>query len=395
MRAVESAQVFDSQEFRRRLRRVKQRMYDRGIDILLVTDPANMNYLTGYDGWSFYVHQGVIVVIDREEPLWFGREQDSNGARLTTWLTEGSIRPYTDDYVHSPTKHPMEYAADIITELGVGKRYIGVEMDNCYFTGQALECLREGLPQWKFKDADLLVNWVRVIKSDAELSYMRMAARIVEKTMQTAIAAIEAGVREGDAAAAVYHAQISGTADFTGDYSAIAPIMPSGIRTSAAHLSWTDRRYQRGDIVLLELAGCKNRYHAPLARTLVIGNAPAELEDTAGVVIEGLNAVIDFIEPEVTGEEIEEKWRETIAGSAVVKMSRIGYSFGLNYPPDWGEHTISLRPGDKHLLKPNMTLHLMPGIWEKDFGFECSEPIRVTENGCEPLTHFPRKLFKK
>jgi Xaa-Pro dipeptidase len=76
-------------------------------------------------------------------------------------------------------------------------------------------------------------------------------------------------------------------------------------------------------------------------------------------------------------------------------MSRIGYSFGLNYPPDWGEHTISLRPGDKHLLKPGMTLHLMPGIWEKDFGFECSEPIRVTENGCEPLTNFPRKLFIK
>jgi Xaa-Pro dipeptidase len=388
-------QVFDAPEYRRRMRRVKQRMYDRGIDILLVTDPANMNYLTGYDGWSFYVHQGVIVVIDREEPLWFGREQDSNGARLTTWLTQENIRPYTDDYVHSPTKHPMEFAADVITEVGVGKRYIGVEMDNCYFTGQALECLREGLPQWKFKDADLLVNWVRVIKSDAELRYMRMAARIVEKTMQAAIDAIAAGVREGDAAADVYHAQISGTADFTGDYSAIAPIMPSGIRTSTAHLTWTDRRYEPGDIVLLELAGCKNRYHAPLARTLVIGSASSALEDTARAVIEGLNTVIDFIEPEITGEEIEEKWREAVAGSAVVKMSRIGYSFGLNYPPDWGEHTISLRPGDKHLLKPGMTLHLMPGIWEKDFGFECSEPIRVTESGCEPLTDFPRKLFIK
>jgi ectoine hydrolase len=388
-------QAFDSQEYRKRLRQVKQRMYEHGIDVLVITDPANMNYLTGYDGWSFYVHQGVIVVIDMEEPIWFGREQDSNGARLTTWLSEDNIRGYTDDYVHSPTKHPMEFAADIITEVGVGKRYIGVEMDNCYFTGKALECLREGLPQWKFKDAELLVNWVRVIKSEAELTYMHMAARIVEKMMQAAIDGIEAGIREGDAAAGVYQAQISGTPDFTGDYSAIAPIMPSGIRTSTAHLSWTDRRYASGDIVMLELAGCKNRYHAPLARTLIIGKPPAELEDIARVVIDGLNAVIDFVEPDVTGEEIEEKWRTAIAGSTVVKMSRIGYSFGLNYPPDWGEHTISLRPVDKHLLKPNMTLHLMPGIWQKDFGFECSEPIRITESGCEPLVNFPRKLFVK
>ena len=79
---------FDVEEFKSRLRKVKKAMGESSMDVLVISDPANMNYLTGYDGWSFYVHQGVIVFIDKEEPVWFGREQDSNGARITTWLKD-------------------------------------------------------------------------------------------------------------------------------------------------------------------------------------------------------------------------------------------------------------------------------------------------------------------
>lgn len=386
---------FSEEEYRHRIRKTKEMMDKNGIELLLVTDPANMNYLTGYDGWSFYVHQGLLLLLDREEPIWFGRQQDSNGARLTTWLSDDNIRGYSDDYVQSLTKHPMEFAADILRELHREQRSLGVEMDNYYFTGRCLESLRRRLPGAEIKNADALVNWVRAVKSKREIEYMQMAARIVERVMQTAVDTIDVGVREGDAAAAVYQAQISGTEDFTGDYSAIIPIMPSAERTSTAHLSWTDRRYAPGDIVLLELSGCKYRYHAPLSRTLIIGKPSAELAEIAAVVIDGLNTIIEFIRPGVTAEEVEARWRRAIAGSTVVKESRIGYAYGLNYPPDWGEHTISLRPGDKTRLKPGMTLHLMPGIWLDRFGFECSEPINVTESGCETFVSFDRKLFVK
>ena len=388
-------QYFEKSEFQERVRKVKEAMYHQGLEVLLVSDPANMNYLTGYDGWSFYVHQGVIVAVDQEEPIWFGRQQDSNGARLTTWLTPENVHGYADHYVQSKLRHPMEFVAQLLAANKWEKRNLGVEMDNYYFTAMCLEQLRVHLPHAHINNANCLVNWVRAIKSEQEIAYMKMAARIVENVMQTAVEAIEPGVREGDAAAKVLHAQISGTDDFTGDYSAINPIMPSGIRTSTAHLSWTDRTYERGEIVLLELSGCKHRYHAPLSRTVMIGTPPRQLEDIAKVVIDGLNRTIEFIKPGVTAEEVEEKWRSAIAESRVVKESRIGYSYGLNYPPDWGEHTISLRPGDKNILKPNMTLHVMPGIWLDQFGFECSEPIRVTENGCEPFVAFDRRLFVK
>jgi len=84
-----------------------------------------------------------------------------------------------------------------------------------------------------------------------------------------------------------------------------------------------------------------------------------------------------------------------IVHTGVVKPSRVGFSFGLNYVPDWGEHTVSLRQGDKTILEPGMTLHFMPGIWLDTYGFECSEPLLITESGCELFVDFERKLFAK
>ena len=161
--------LFKKEEFEARVRKVKEVMYHRGIETLLVTDPANMNYLTGYDGWSFYVHQGVLVIVNREEPIWFGRQQDSNGARLTTWLSADNIRGYPDDFVQSTLKHPMQFVVEIMRAMGCEKQNLGVEMDNYYFTGQCLDSLSNNLPQADIKDANSLVNWVRAIKSGQEI----------------------------------------------------------------------------------------------------------------------------------------------------------------------------------------------------------------------------------
>ncbi|HOO87951.1 MAG TPA: aminopeptidase P family N-terminal domain-containing protein, partial [Synergistales bacterium] len=62
---------FEVAEFHERLKKTKESMLRHKIEVLVVSDPANMNYLTGYDGWSFYVHQGLVVALDRDEPLWW------------------------------------------------------------------------------------------------------------------------------------------------------------------------------------------------------------------------------------------------------------------------------------------------------------------------------------
>lgn len=366
------------------------------MEMLLVTDPANMNYLTGYDGWSFYVHQGVILSLNSENPIWFGRQQDANGAKITTWLPEKDIIGYPDEYVQSRYTHTMRWVADLLREKGLDKKRFGLEMDGYWFNARMYLTLKEELPHAILMDGTNLVNWVRAVKSPAEIEWMRQAARICEKAMQTAVDEIAVGVWEKDAAAKVSAAQIAGTDEYGGSSPAIFPIMPSDIRTSTAHLTFDpDRKYGKNDVVLLELSGARHRYHAPLSRTLYLGDPPDDLKKTADGVVDGLRKTIDFVRPGATAEDVEACWRQSIAHTGIVKPSRVGYSFGLNYVPDWGEHTISLRPGDKTVLKPGMTLHFMPGIWLDTYGFECSEPILITRDGCEKFIEFPQKLFVK
>lgn len=388
--------VFSKEEYAQRVKRTKEAMQEKGIDLLVVSQPANMNYLTGYDGWSFYVHQCVLVSLRQEEPMWIGRGMDANGARITTFLSEDNIREYADYYVHSTERHPMNFVADVIKEKGWDKGSIGVEMDQFYFTHRAYLELEKDLPNAKFVDGNVLVNWVRVIKSDQEIEMMKRAGMIAVEVMDTAIQNINVGVRECDAAAEIVHAEYKGAGEYAGDYPAIVPLMMAGEATKTPHLTWSEKVYQQDEAVLLELAGAYRHYHAPIARTIFLGqNPPKLMQDTAEVVMEGLQKTLEFIKPGVTAEEVEAKWRQAIAHSTIVKESRLGYSIGVNYPPDWGEQTISLRPGDKTVLKKNMALHLIPGIWYEDVGFEVDGTIYLTEDGNESFYDYPLKLFTK
>ena len=370
-------------------------MVEHGVDVLLISNPSNMYYLTGYDAWSFYVHQMLVVIVDEDQPIWIGREMDARSVQKTAWLDEEHTIWYSDDYVQSTDKHPMDFVANILKEIGQGKQNIGVEMEAHYFTALCYEKLKKQLPNAVFKDVSTLVNWVRVIKSEQEIIYMKRAAKIVESAMQAAYDTVNLGVRECDVAANIYHAQISGYGKHGGDYTSIVPMLPTGSNTSCPHLTWTERPYREGDFLTIEIAGCYRRYHAPMARTMVLGKAPRNVSQLSEVVLEGINETIANIRPGMAAEEVEAIWSKTIARHGHHKDSRLGYSIGLSYPPDWGEHTISFRKGDKTILKPNMTFHLMPGIWYDDYGVEITESIRITSTGCELLTNFPRQLYEK
>ena len=386
--------VFPQSEYERRVERTKERLHERDLDAIVVSDPANMNYLAGYDGWSFYVHQAVVVTRDHPEPVWVGRDMDKNGARATTWLSEPNMRAYSDDHVQSPHDlHPMDFVATVLADLEVDDGRIGLEMDASYFTAKSYTRLQSNLPDAEFTDTTLLVNWLRVKKSDREIAYMEEAARISERAMQAGIDAIEAGVPEYEVAAEIYDRLIRGTDEYGGDYPAIVPLMPSGDHTGTPHLTWTDRKFEAGDPVLIELSGCRHRYHSPLARTAFVGDSPDAIERTTEIVTEGIEAALDAVEPGVTCEAVERAWRETIAQYGVEKEDRIGYSMGLGYPPDWGEHTASIRPGDETVLEEGMTFHVIPGLWEDEFGVELSETFTVTATGAETLADFPRRLF--
>lgn len=386
---------FPIAEYQSRIQATKLSMQSRGMDVLVVADPANMNYLTGYDGWSFYTPQVVIIALVDEQPLCIVRGMDANGGRVTTFLDDDHMIGYPDYYVQSTEHHPMDWITGEMTKRGIDSGTIGVEMDAYYYTARSHHTLCKGLPGATMVDATSLVNWVRVIKSETEIKYMQRAARIVEATIQRAYDFIEPGVRQCDAAAEIYHAEISGTKDYGGDYTALVPMLPTGIGTSTPHLTWSDKPFVTGEATILELAGAHKHYHCPMARTMHLGKPPQKLIDTNEIVMEGLALALDAVHPGVMCEDVEKVWRDSIAKHGLSKESRIGYSTGLNYPPDWGEHTLSLRPGDKTVIAENMTIHMILGIWMDDWGIEISECFRVTASGTETFCDFPRELYVK
>ena len=156
---------FPLEDYHRRIATPRIAMEQRHLDLVIVSDPSNMAWLTGYDGWSFYVHQGVLL--GREgEPVWWGRGMDAQGARRTVFMHHDNIVGYDDTYVQNPLKHPMEQLSRVIASRGWEKARIGVEMDNYWFTAAAFQSLRTHLPDAQFSDATGLVNWQRIVKSD-------------------------------------------------------------------------------------------------------------------------------------------------------------------------------------------------------------------------------------
>lgn len=387
--------AFSPAEYSQRLERTRQVMAQRGIDVLLVAAPDNINYLCGYDGWSFYMPQVLIVDLEEEQPTWIGRESDAAGTRFTTYLPPQNVVGYPEHYVHARDRHAMSHVAEVLLAQGRGRTTVAVDMDSFYFTPRALETLRRDLPDARIVDADRLVNWVRVVKSEAEIAYMRAAGRLADKAMAAAIESVRPGARQCDVAAAIYHAKVAGHPAHEGDHTAIAPLVMVGERSAAPHIGWTAAPIERGQNTMIELAGCYKRYHCPLARTIYLGTPPDKVRRVADALGEGVEATLAAVQPGMTGAEVEAVWRRTIARYGLEKPSRLGYSIGIAYPPDWGEGTISLRPEETTVLEPNMTFHLMPGIWLDDFGVETSQSFRVTEDGCEALSSTPREFIVK
>ena len=141
------------------------------------------------------------------------------------------------------------------------------------------------------------------------------------------------------------------------------------------------------------MGGAKHRYHVPLARCIFTGKAPKKIKELSKIIKEGLNGVLNKVNPGVTGHELENTWKKIISKYGVKKDSRIGYPIGIGYPPTWGELTTSFRKGDKNVLKENMTFHCIPALWLQNYGIVISESFIVTKKGAQRLTNYEQKLF--
>ena len=224
---------------------------------------------------------------------------------------------------------------------------------------------------------------------------MKKAATISEMAMKTAMEAISPDVRQCDAVAEIQRTLFRGTSEYGGEYSSIATLLPTGKGTSASHLTATEEKFVNGEATIIELSGVYKRYHAPMARTVLLGKPDQIKIDTMKKTIEALNAGINATKPGNTANDVAQAFWKVLDKYGIEKRSRTGYSIGIGYPPDWGEHTLNIYKGDMTVLKPNDCFQMIAVMQFGDWGVEASEAIRVTDKGAELFCNMSKELHVK
>lgn len=398
MTLSKAPQAFPRTEYLRRLAGVKAEMGRRDVDTLLVTNTANINYLTGNPARIYSTH-ALVVSIHEEEPTLLVRPVDLSGAIHTTFLKPDNVIGYSEALVTQPGNDAFDAMIDLLSERRLANHGVGLEMGYVtsstlptqYLSASTIEKFKARLPNARVVDCTKLVDWIRIIKSDLEIAVMREAAAIADAAMLRAAEVIRPGVSEADAAAEIAAAQVRGAKGKPPATGMLPPLICSSPRTGTAHIMWSEDMFREGSQINIELSGIRHNYVAALMRTFIIGAPSDRLRRVHEAQLAGMEAALETVRPGRTCSDVANAFYRTIENMGIKKLSRCGYSIGI----DWVEKTASLADGDMTELKPNMTFHLMLGNWiDEEFGYVISETFRVTESGIEVLTNVPRKLFE-
>lgn len=371
---------FSRAELDQRMARARAKMAESGLDAVLLYDPENIFYLTGYQSIGYFTYQALLVPA-KGAPVLISRVVNKFMAEITPTIGRFVAVLDTDD--------PVGLTLETIADLGPKGR-LGVETMAWYLTVPAYAALA-GKSGWTVVEWNGVVEWLRIVKSPEEILRIRRAARAAEAGMHAALEASQPGATENDVAAAMHNASIAAGSEYLGH----APIAVAGERTAVTFTMWRRRPLAKGDVLFLETGGCVDRYHGLLARCAVLGKPTDEMRRMADAIIGGLNGAIGAIKPGATSGECDHACRGVIAAAGYGErfVHRTAYAVGIGFPPNWAEgKTLSLRKDDPTPLEPGMTFHIVPSIFGGDFGMCFSETVLVTETGSEVITQFPREL---
>jgi Xaa-Pro dipeptidase len=377
---------FTLEEYQRRYDLVLDHMKQAKVDALLVRSPENITYLTGYETPGYYGYH-CLIAARGEQPVLVGRELELTNVPEFSWLVRtAGVKDH---------QIPAETTNATLAKLGLARKKIGVEKSGWFFTVNEYEALQAGLPKATILDCSTVVEEARMIKSEAEVEMMRAAVRIADKACMAGLRATKAGTTEDIIAGALHKVWCEQGAEYTG----LPNFIVSGRRSAACHATWRGRKLNKNDHCIFEIAASKNRYCGAVFRTATVGTVRPRMRRLFEATKEALEATIDTMKPGVPAEKADKAGRDVIKAHGFGKhhRHRLGYSIGVNYPPDWGEgQIISIRKGEKRELRENMTFHLVPGcLIAEDMGIVTSNSVRVTATGCEVLNTLPVKLYER
>ncbi len=379
--------TFPFEEYQQRLTALRNRIADRKLDAVVITDPENIMYLTDYQttGYSFF--QALVVPLD-DEPFMITRALEESNIIARTWVER--TRPYPD------TGDAIQMLVDALKEFGLSNKRIGYERNSYFFPAYQQDRIHTTFTEGKLLDCFGIVEEGRICKSPAEIAIMRRAAIATEAGMQAGIAACAPGVTENEIGAAISEAMFRAG----GEPPAVMPYVTSGPRTMIGHATWEGRTVLPGEHVFLEVGGCYRRYHTAMMRTVVLGALSDSMYKAQECMKLALQVLHDSVQPGMTVSDVDNMVRNIITRNEVGArlITRSGYAIGIAFPPSWDEgYIVSLKQGDSTVLREGMTFHVIPWMWGVDGDKTCgiSDTIMITDNGCESFFSLDRDFSVK
>ena len=365
---------FAPDEFASRLARVRHAMRDAGLEALLLTDPADIFYLTGYHTFEVSVHTALVVSAHRR--VLQVPSIETGPAVVTAAVDE--ILGYRWEGID-------EVIAPLAEALSPFQR-IGLDVFGAGLRFGVIRELQARLGAERFRDdGGTLVDAIRIIKTPAELDCLRESARITSAGLAAAEAIIAPGITDNEVAAEGARAMLAAGSEFM----SLQPIVTSGRRISIIHVNHKRIPIGRDEPVFLEFGSAFQRYTAPMMRSAVAGRASPEMQAVRDLCREIFEALLAEMRPGRTFDEAARAAEAVLAPHAerLFFSGVFGYAVGAQFPPSWVEGTGYIARGQRRAFETDMVFHLplclrLPGQW----GVGLSDTVRVTPNGGEPLT---------
>jgi Xaa-Pro aminopeptidase len=375
---------FPQSEYERRVSEVRDRLRANNLAAVVAfsnnADPGHARYLANFEagpGETF-----VVVTLEGGPMLttnWLMHGEPMHTSIWTTWLED--VRPAERaGFTLSPKTTVAGQVAERLHEAGVHDGRIGVAGTSIIPYGVFAE-LRERLAKAELTDADGLLLAIRARKSPPEIEAMRRAARISGRMHETAIEMIAPGVSEREVAARAH-----GVAFVEGaDGLAFATAVTGGPRAGLKHCAPSDRRFQGGDMVFLDMGAVYHGYCADVSRTLAVGRPTREQQRFLETGLAMFEAVLSRIRPGVRVKDL----------IAVARGIAEREGFAADFMPGGFGHGLgcslfeqpSLRPISDAVLEAGHTFALEPMLIRTHFGTACiEETVLVTAHGAEPLS---------
>jgi Xaa-Pro dipeptidase len=372
---------FPIAEYRQRLHRAQEKMSKHGLPVIILHQPENIPYLSGFYTTGYFSYHALVVPASGD-PVLVLRDMEVPSAKSTSWVTAHTV--YSD--AADPLPVWLDAAKRAVEGLGLAGGKIGVDEHSWFLTVERWKLMQQVLPKAILLKEPRIVDHLRLVKSPREIEYLRGAVRCVETGMQAGIDAIALGVIERDLGAAIFSAMVKAGAEMP-----LSGIITSGARTNLIHGDYSDRKLEQGDAVYFELSGIHQKYWARIMRTGTVGPASAVQQRTAEIILRIQDKAIALMQPGTPASVVDRACREPLLASGLRETytNRAGYSLGLNYRPSAGEFIREFVPDVDWTLQAGMVFHML--MMAGGMGF--SETVLVTARGPERLTTMARKLF--